>query len=137
MASIREQILSRIVADLGTLMAVTVYRSRSLPIARKVSPAIVVTPLSEDVEPQLGWVDRLLTIQVEVLVRGSDSVADATVSQAHAQVMQDTRLGGLAVDIEETGSEWDLDSADSSYTGVTLSYRIRYRTRYNDLTLGA
>lgn len=137
MASLREQIVAAIAATLtGTPAGSNVFRSRAIPIGRSLSPAIVVTPVSEATEAQIGSrSDRRLQVRVEVIARGAvpDSLADATCVSAHSKIMADTRLGGLCIDIEEAGAEWDFDDADLDAVSVATTYAVVFRTQLRNI----
>ncbi|MGH8569621.1 MAG: hypothetical protein ACREXU_16840 [Gammaproteobacteria bacterium] len=133
----REQIVAAIAATLtGTPAGSSVFRSRAIPITRELSPAIVVTPVSESTEAQIGSrSDRRLQVRVEVIARGAvpDSVADATCVSAHSKILADTRLGGLCFDIEETASEWEIEDADLDAVSVATTYTVVYRTQLKNI----
>jgi hypothetical protein len=131
-ASLREQIVAAIAATLtGTPAGSNVFRSRVVPITRGLSPAIVVTPTGEEVNPTLGTkATRKLDVRVEVIARGSipDNAADATCVSAHAKIMADKRLGGLCVGIGERGTNWDIQDADLDAVSVVTTYTVVYQT---------
>ncbi|WP_136419968.1 DUF3168 domain-containing protein [Herbaspirillum sp. ST 5-3] len=137
--SIREQILQSIVTRLAGTSGVgdRIFRSRVQALSRQESPALVVTPASEENNTLPGGVsDRYLTVRIDVVARSEtpDQEADPVLASAHAKIMADTRLGGLSVNIEEVGTEWDLEDADSGAALIAVQYRIQYRTRMKDLS---
>jgi hypothetical protein len=131
-ASLREQIVAAIAATLtGTPAGSNVFRSRSIPILRNLSPAIVVTPADEEVTQTLGAkVNRKFDVRVEVIARGTipDSAADATCVSAHAKLMLDKRLGGLCIGIQERSTNWDIQDADLDAVSVVTTYTVLYQT---------
>lgn len=133
MPSLREGIIAAFAATLtGTPAGSNVFRSRVIPIGRSISPAIVVTPAVEAVKLTIGAtaprVERRLEIRVEVIARGAipDQVADATCISAHTKIMADTRLGGLCIDMQESGSEWSIQDADLDAVSITTTYTVVY-----------
>ena len=85
MATKREQILAATKTNLANTTGVStrIYRSRTVPLTRGESPALILEPVSDTVEQNtsLPTLDHSLTIRVSVIVRGDvpDNVADATV----------------------------------------------------------
>jgi len=140
LASLREQIVAAVAATLtGTPAGSSVFRSRSIPITRALSPAIVVTPLVES-NPTMtmgGRAQRQLEVRVEVIARGAipDSLADATCVSAHTKIMADTRLGGLCIDIQEGGSEWVIQDADLDTVQIQTTYTVLYETQRKRIDL--
>jgi hypothetical protein len=141
MATKRETILAAIrTALIGTTgVSTRIYRSRVEPLARGELPAIVVEPVSDNVEqntslPTLDWT---LTVRIAVIVRGDvpDQVADATVESLHAKVMADLTLGGNAYDVQPVSVSFDLVEADQPSGVISCDYAVRYRTRVADLSL--
>lgn len=141
-ASVRERILDKFKT---TLLAVTqtpagdnVYRSRQEALASSMLPAIIVRPGSNDTptEDTNGKVNRLLDVEILVLQEGDipDSLADATVTAAHAKIMADRTLGALAIDVEEGPTRWTFDRADKDSVEISIMYLVRYRTSAIDLT---
>lgn len=137
MATRREQILAALHDQLEELTNVRVYRSRSAPIVSEFeqTSGITLRPLAEQVEQGIGYATRDLEVRVDVFERGDvpDQKADALVQRVHDAVMQDTRLAGIAVNIEEVSTEWDFEDADWDGVAVRITYRITYRSQIKDL----
>ena len=53
---------------------------------------------------------------------------------AHAALMADGTLGGLALGIREQECEWEVEDADAVAAAIPARYRITYRTRAHDLS---
>lgn len=139
MTTKRETIIAAIRTALtGTTgVSTRIYRSRTEPITRGESPAIVVEPLSDTAQqntalPTLDW---SLTIRVAVIVRGAipDQVADSIVESLHAKIMADLTLGGYAIDIQPIGVTFDIVEADQPAGVVMCDYRVQYRTSVTNL----
>jgi len=142
MTTKRESILADIKSTLaGTAQVGTrIYRSRTEPISRGESPAIVVEPLSDSPEYSLR-LDRLdwsLRVRVAVIVRSSvpDQAADAIVEDAHSKIMADLTAGGYALDIEPQGVSFEMVEADQPAGVISMDYLVKYRTLLTDLSSG-
>ena len=108
--SIREQILLAVMAAVRTpveSLGATLHRSptvRLVALARAVPPAIPETEA-----------DRLITA-------------------AHAALLADRNLGGLALGLREQECEWDVEDADAVAATIPARYAITYRTLDTDLS---
>ena len=141
--SIREQILqaavSRIAASLAPLGA-EVHRSPTVALTREQAPAVVVFPESDEViDRPNDRVERELVIRVVALARAvppaaPETEADALLVAAHAALMEDPGLNGLALAVLELDCEWEVEDADSVVAAIPARYAIRYRTRAHDIT---
>lgn len=131
MSTKREQIMQAVMTRLATVPGVTsVERTREDAMAREESPAIAARWTDElVVREAVPYTDKALDIEVYVYARGTppDQVADAAVRSAHAALMGEPTLGGLAIDISEAGSSLEADEADLTAAGVTMRYRVQYR----------
>jgi len=139
MTTKRETIITAIrTALIGTTgVSTRIYRSRTEPITRGESPAIVVEPLSDTAaqNTSLPTLDWSLTVRVAVIVRGAipDQVADPVVESLHAKIMADLTLGGYAIDIQPIGVTFDIVEADQPVGVVMCDYRVQYRTSVTNL----
>lgn len=141
MSTRREQILSAIKAAVLPTAGVggRVYRSRVEPLARQESPAIVIEPTGDSAEqntslPTLDW---SLTVRVAVIVRGTvpDQLADPIVADMHSRIMADLSLGGVAIDVQPLGTDFEMMEADQAAGVISCNYLVRYRTSVADLSL--
>ena len=144
--SIRERILQAIVGVLtpvATDQAATVWRTPSVSITREQCPALVVFPESESLGDRANdRVTRELTVRITALTRAvppdiAETQADALLCAAHAALMVDTNLGGLALGIREVESEWEVDDADGVAASTSARYQITYRTLIADIAIQA
>ena len=144
--SIRERILRTIVdvlTPVATDQAATVWRTPSVAITREQCPALVVFPESESLADRANdRVTRELTVRITALARAVPPVipetqADALLCAAHAALMFDTNLSGLALGIREVESEWEVDDADAVAASTSGRYQITYRTLIADITIQA
>ena len=139
MTTKRETIIASIRSALiGTTgVSTRFYRSRTEPITRGESPAIVVEPLTDTAaqNTSLPTLDWSLTVRVAVIVRGAipDQIADPVVESLHAKIMADLTLGGYAIDIQPIGVTFDIVEADQPAGVVMCDYRVQYRTSVANL----
>jgi len=144
--SIRERILQTLVAVLtpvATDGAATVWRTPSVSITREQCPALVVFPESESLAERANdRVTRELTVRITALARAvppdiAETHADALLCAAHAALMSDVNLGGLALGVREVESEWEVDDADGVAASTSARYQITYRTLIADISIQA
>lgn len=140
--SIREQILLAVVAALrpgAASLGATLHRSPTVAISREQCPALVVFPESEAItERANGRVTRELTLRITAVARtvppaAPETEADQLMTAAHAALMADVNLGGLALGIKEMECEWDVEDADAVAAAIPARYCITYRTLAADL----
>lgn len=72
-------------------------------------------------------------VRVECVARDvpgamAEDVADALMAQAYARVMQDTTLGGLALDVIPEGAAWTGDEADTTLSAAQLIFTVLHVT---------
>ncbi len=138
MNSIRERILREVVARLTAGVAPTpVLRFPTVPVAREASPALLLFAEGDSITAHANnLVDRLLMVRLVAVARGDDAFgqADLAVVAAHAALMSDTNLGGLALALREVNCDWDPEDADAGAVALPARYEIRYRTHAIDLT---
>lgn len=138
MTSVRERILREIVARLTTAVTpMPVHRQSSLPVTRESSPALLLFVEGDAITAHANQLaERTLSVRLVVVARGSDAfdVVDAAMVAAHAALLADPNLGGLAIAIREVDCEWDIDDADAGAVALPARYDIRYRTHASDLT---
>ena len=131
----------RIMAAIATTLAPTagisgrVFRDRREAVARNEMPCLVVEPLVEPPDlTSLPFTDYTITVAVDILISGSplSTLADPIRVDAHSRLMTDRTLGGLTHSIDPGTSEWKGESGEIGI--LSLSYRIPFRTRTEDLT---
>lgn len=135
----REQIMQALVAVLaGTAQVGTrIYRSRVDALSRDEAPALVVMPVGEQIaQDVVSLIEKNMMVEVQVYVRSDvpDVAADPICEEVHQKVMADATLGGLAIDIVEDGTSWDMAEADVSAGFTNMRYRIWYRHNRNSLS---
>lgn len=134
----RELILQALVASVASLPDVTgIYRSRVEAFSRDEAPALVIE--AGQAVPTI-YATCKLNWEMDVLVssyaRGPvpDTAADAVLTAAHALLMADRTVGGLAIDLVPGVVTTDLERADLASCWLTAVYRVSYRTAVDDLT---
>lgn len=141
--SIREQILLAVLAAVRPAVEsldATLHRSPTVAITREQCPALVVFPESESIAERANdRVTRELTVRLVALARAvppaaPESEADRLLTAAHAALLADGNLGGLALGIREMECEWEVEDADALAAAIPARYRITYRTLANDLS---
>ena len=141
--SIREQILLAVMEALrpsATSLGASLHRSPTTAITREQCPALAVFPESDSIiERANDRVTRELTMRVTALARAvppivPETQADQLLTAAHAALMADVNLGGLALGMREIECEWDLEDADAVAAATPARYRITYRTLATDLS---
>lgn len=142
--SIREQILLAVLAAMCPVaerLGATLHRSPTVAISREHCPALVVFPEGETItERASDCVTRELTVRLVALARAippatPETAADHLLTAAHAALMADGNLGGLALGIREQDCEWEVEDADATAAALPARYRITYRTLAHDLSL--
>ena len=138
MNSIRERILRAVVTRMATAISpVPVLRMPSIPVTREASPALLLFVEGDSITAHANHlVDRLLMLRLAVVARGADAfdLADRTLVAAHAALLADPNLGGLAIAVREVDCEWEAEDADAGAIAMPARYEVRYRTHAIDLT---
>jgi hypothetical protein len=144
--SIRERIVLAVLDAVRTpveSLGATLHRSPTVAISREQSPALVVFPESDAITERANdRVTRVLTLRLVALARAvppdvPETEADRLLTAAHAALMADVNLGGLALGIHEQDCEWEVEDADAVAASIPARYAITYRTLAQDLsTLG-
>lgn len=141
--SIREQILLAVldaVRPSVEALGATLHRSPTVAISREQCPALVVFPESESITERANdRVTRVLVVRLVALARAvppatPETEADRLLTAAHAALLADRNLGGLALGIHEQECEWDIEDADAVAAAIPARYAITYRTLDTDLS---
>lgn len=142
-SSIRERILlAALDAVRAPVMALgaTLHRSPKVALTRDQCPALVVFPETDAITERANdRVTRLLTVRLVALARAvppamPDTAADLLLTAAHAALMADATLGGLALGIREQDGEFEIEDADDVVAALPARYAITYRTLAHDLS---
>jgi len=132
MNSVRERVLREIVTRLASAIAPTpVLRMPAVPVTREASPALLLFVDGDSITAHANHlVDRLLIVRLAVVARGADAfdAADLALVAAHAAMLADPNLGGLAIAVREIDCEWEFDDADAGAVALPARYEIRYRS---------
>lgn len=141
--TLREQIVVAVLAAVQPAtqsLGATLHRSPAIALGRDQCPALVVFPESETITERANdRVTRELTLRIVALARAvppasPQTQADQLIAAAHAALLVDVGLGGLALGIREQECEWDVEDADALAATVSARYQVIYRTRCDDLT---
>ena len=141
--SIREQILLAVLDAVRSpveLLGAMLHRSPTMAISRELSPALVVFPEAEQITERANdRVTRELTVRLVALARAvppaiPETEADQLLTAAHAALLADRNLGGLALGIRELDCEWDVEDADAVAASIPARYCVTYRTLDTDLS---
>ena len=141
--SIREQILLAALAAVrphAESLGATLHRSPTVAMSREQCPALALFPESESITERANdRVTRELTIRDVALARAvppavPETEADRLLTAAHAALLADRNLGGLALGLREQECEWDVEDADAVAATIPARYAITYRTLDTDLS---
>jgi len=140
MPSKREQILAKFAQVLAATAGVAgrVYRSSPEPSTLDETPCLEIRWSAENASPEtVPQLERTLTVHVSVLARGDvpDTEADAVIVSAHALIMADPSLGGLAIDTRLDSAGFEFVSADQTGGRLTHDYAVKFRHSYADMTI--
>ena len=127
-----------------TTTGANVHRGRVHPVPESDLPALSVymgqdTPLDEDGQNVIGFMDSDLTVRIEAHVKASTNI-DQTLNQIRAEVhqalMADYTLGlGFVHQVIWSGAgEPELDAADQKIGRQALNWTVRYRHSVTDPT---
>lgn len=138
MNSVRERLLRILIDRLRAALApAPVLRQPATPLPREAGPVLLVFVEGDALTAHANrLVDRSLTVRLVALARGADAfdAADRLIVAAHAAVLADPNLGGLALAVRELDADWDADDLDAGTVMLPARYEIRYRTTLTDLT---
>jgi hypothetical protein len=141
--SIREQILQALMttlAPVATAQGATLLRSPVHGVPCGASPALLLFPESDAIVARPNdWVERQLVVRLVALAREArstspEALADQILVAAHAALVHNANLGGLALGLREPDCEWDVEDADAGAAALRARYQITYRTQFHDLT---
>ena len=115
----------------GGVQSASVHADLMQAISAGNRPAIVVDMGNEDTPVrEYGNRIRTISIGVRLLADGADpfAVIDPIREAAHAAVMDDKTLGGLAEEIEEGASNRQRVDLDVQIGSLVTTYSVRYIT---------
>jgi hypothetical protein len=140
MATLRERIIDAVVTALNAGRPADVpeaTRLKTTPYEPSQLPAMTVYPVREDVEDVGGrfgpLVKRALTLRVECRAIGDpvDRNLDPLLAWA-TKALSGNDLGGLVIDIAETGTEWAVEPAEAVHGIAVVDFTALYATKTND-----
>jgi len=131
---IRDAVLMAIngLATTGTRVEV----GRTRPLAEDHDPTLLVYTPSETSKRELMGrppiIGRPMTLVIEGRVQSTqppDDVLDTIALEVEPAMAQDTRLGGLVLDVELTSTEINVQAPGTKHIGaIRMSYLVRYQT---------
>ena len=135
MASRAERIAAAVLARLtepamDSVEPQAVYRELRGALQAQHLPAIAIE-LGNEPAPQRQTavhLHRTVEVRVTVLAFGGYAAADAAHVESSARLLEDTSLGGLALDMFEGPVVREREDADRARVSVTHTYQYRYRT---------
>jgi hypothetical protein len=142
MQSIREQILQAISTRLEPVAAgqgAGFWRAPTIALTRDLAPALLLFPESDAVARRINdRVERQLSIRLVAVVRDAgdqrpELLADHLLVEAHAALMVERTLGGIALGIQEIDTDWDIEDADGGAAAMPVRYQVAYRTMVGSL----
>ena len=141
MRSVREAIVAAVMGKLvAAVTPVAVLRQPTVALPRERMPALVIVVESDQaVQRSSDRMERTLVLRMTALARDPVSgyaVADDLICQAHAALLADQTLGGLALGITEGEADWQAEDADIDAIALPVVYHITYRTHVSDITQG-
>jgi hypothetical protein len=141
--AICELIVTEAVDAITAATAVRVYRSRDAALAVGQYPAVVIVPVQDDPEETTGtvcYIDWQMLLAADVIVgEGMDTAAHPIRAQIHAAMMDSSTVFAVpgVTDIEPSLVQYQLNNRVADVAHVRCPFKIRYRTRHDDLTVAA
>lgn len=124
-----------------TAVSPNIFRARMRPIAAQHSTAVVVrlgSAIADRGDMGGAPVDFTTQLSVECYDRSTtttpDLVADALLGDVYARIMADASLGGLVMDTNLTGIDYDFDETAEKTACITLHLAVRHRASSTTLT---
>jgi hypothetical protein len=142
MQSIREQLIQAVVTCLtpvATDQGATIRRQPTIPTDRAHTPALLLFPEAENVRRVNERCERELTLRLVAVSFGTatekpEPLADRLLTAAHAALLSDVTLGGLALGLAELDCDWQQDDADLEAAAIPARYQLTYRTLVSDIS---
>jgi hypothetical protein len=141
MTSLRERITREVLARVRSAVSpVAVLRQPVQAQDRESSPFIALQLESDQSEQRANLLEqRALTLRLVAVSRHADDPwgeADDLLCRAHAALLAEQTLGGLALAVQQQDVDFDADDADAQAVSVPAVYRITYRHLIDNLTTG-
>ena len=138
MHSVRERLIREVLTRLAArLHPLPVLRMPGTPLPRDLGGALLFLVEGDQITAHANQVvSRALTLRLTAVCRGPEAfdIADQALVAAHAALLADPSLGGLALGLREIDCEWEFDDTDTGAAALPARFEIRYRTHANDLT---
>jgi hypothetical protein len=139
MATIREQIISRVVVAMtasGAPANLTVLRERMYPMEKGSMPLILIyaqddMPIPTDkMHAHSPLTHRKLVLELECRNSGNpaDAALDSVIQWVTTQMFVDEKFGDLANGVEEGPTKWNSKSGETPIASAMIQFTISYRT---------
>lgn len=122
--------------DAATAADVAVYRNRTDAVSADEPKVVVLRPIADNpVINGVGPIDSLLTVAVDVMVRGSDATMQGTADDIAESVYSALMVGVAGtMDITPKNSVWDYSGADVDAIVLTMEFDLFYRHSWGSLS---
>lgn len=122
---------------MSSVPAADVYNDLIYALDLGVSRGLVVE-LGDEPAPlqdNISTYERTVEVNISAIRRGRApyTLADPLIAEAHARLLTDRLLGGLAMDIADGPTRRQRDSLEKLVGVVTKTYRVVYRTGADSL----
>ena len=139
MISQREQIIGEVLQRCqNAVNPFRVLRQPTLAVPRELTPVLIMAVVSDTPVRLLNELaERELVLRLISHVRDPGAgfaMADMLLCQAHAALLRDASLGGLALGIVELEADYQAEDADGEAIAIPATYRITYRTLVSDIS---
>lgn len=135
MASIRDTIIGAIITALNAANPAGVpdaTRVRLAPLDPSELPAIIVRPVREEVagigRTMADYDQRTLEIAVDCYATGSTPDQILDVMLAWVTSILNRSKPATNANCTETGTSWEFEESDRTYSKATVSFKIDYHT---------
>ncbi len=137
MSTKREEITLAVLDALaGTvLVGDRIHRTLIEPLKLQEFPALDVSPLSDSADtPFIDRTTWTFTFQVRVMVRDNvpDEAADPIIADVHYNLINDSALQALVVDLKPVSIDWQFFPSDTALGLISMQFRATYQTSYQD-----
>ena len=141
MNPICELIIQHIQAIIDAAVVIPVHRSRDAALAVNQLPSIIITPTQDTPSENNGsicWLNWEMVVAVDILVgEGQDSAAHPYRAAVHATMMDDRDFTGVSgvTDVFPLPVEYQMNNRVADIAYVRCPFLVKYRTKYDDLTI--
>jgi len=127
----RTQIMAALKTAFGVIPSLSVYEWRTSKIPKEGAPVLIMRDTNADAAESYGSTMHGQTVELEMVAVGKAAavqIREVVGPAVLAAIGADVTLGGLAEDIEFSGSEMAVDAGDVIAAGLRLEIKINYIT---------